>query len=280
MAITSKIYLLTNNINGKKYVGQTWAEKLEDRSGHNGSAYKNSPYIFNAITKYGFENFSYELLEECNSQEEADLKEDFYIDKYQTRNPDIGYNIKNGGSHGKHSDESKLKISKSLNEKEWSPEALKAKAEAGHKWKDKKRGPQSQEQRDQNSQFMKERHKINGHPMQGKHHTEEAKQKISEAGKGRVFSEERNQKIAEKNKMPKEKEDGILQAYAEGVTIKDICKKFETGTTSVYRVLKRNNAYVPREHKAWVGKTHSQETKDKMAEARKAYWNNKQKENY
>lgn len=270
-----KIYLLTNNTNGKKYIGQTWADILESRAGNNGSAYKNSPYIFNAITKYGFENFSYELLEECDSQEEADLKEEFYIEKYQTRNPDIGYNIKNGGSHGKHSDESKLKISKSLNEKEWSPEALKAKAEAGHKWKDKKRGPQSQEQRDQNSQFMKERHKTNGHPMLGKHHTEEAKQKISEAGKGRVFSEERNKKISEKNKMPKEKEDGILQAYAEGMIIKDICQKFETGPTSVYRVLKRNNAYAPREHKAWVGKTHSQETKDKMAEARKAYWASK-----
>ena len=58
--MSCKIYLLKNNVNNKIYIGQTWAERLEDRMGKNGSQYKNSAYIYNAIKKYGAENFSYD----------------------------------------------------------------------------------------------------------------------------------------------------------------------------------------------------------------------------
>lgn len=48
-----------------------------------------------------------------------------------------------------------------------------------------KHPPMSEERRAQMSAFMREHH-----PMKGKHHTEEAKRKISEAGKGRKVTEE------------------------------------------------------------------------------------------
>src|ERR1700743_807675 len=104
------VYLLTNSINGKIYIGQTWEQPVEKRM-KGGSKYANSPYIFAAIQKYGVENFKYTILAECKTQEEADRLETENITKYDSRNPEIGYNLKEGGSHGKHSEESKLKIS-------------------------------------------------------------------------------------------------------------------------------------------------------------------------
>ncbi len=90
------IYKTTNLINGKIYIGQhkhsTWDEK-----------YKGSgTLLFRAFEKYGFDNFKCELLESVNSQEELNEKEKFYIDKYNSKNITIGYNLADGGVGGSH----------------------------------------------------------------------------------------------------------------------------------------------------------------------------------
>ena len=276
--MSCKIYLLKNNLNNKIYIGQTWAERLEDRMGKDGGQYKNSTYIYNAIKKYGAENFSYDLLAEVYSQNEADLLEDGYIVEYNSRNNRIGYNLRSGGSCGKHSEETKEKIRQAILNKVWSEEALRGRATGGAQWKGKKRGPQTQEQRNNNSRMMIERHQKDGHPMLGKHHTEDVKKKISETCKTIVFTEERNKKISEALKMSAEKEKEILDAYLSGVRIKDICAKLNIGSSSIYRVLTRNNIDRNRPRDNWSGAKHSNQTKDKMAIARKKYWSNKASE--
>lgn len=103
------IYLTTNLINGKIYIGQHKSKEF-DRN-----YYGSGIQINNAIEKYGKNNFSCELLQECVSKEELDSKEIYYINKYNSTDKSIGYNISLGGSGiwlEHHSKETKEKISK------------------------------------------------------------------------------------------------------------------------------------------------------------------------
>lgn len=96
-----KIYKITNLINGKSYIGQT-DQKVEDRwrDHKNGKTSKNSP-LKRAIEKYGWDNFSKEVIDTADSLEEALSKEIYWIDHYQTCIPvfgkNSGYNLTRGG---------------------------------------------------------------------------------------------------------------------------------------------------------------------------------------
>lgn len=89
------VYCHTNLINSKKYIGIT-CQPLAQRW-RNGKGYKSSPHFNNAIQKYGWDNFSHEVLFEDLSQSEAEEKEIELIKKYNTRNRKYGYNIAAGG---------------------------------------------------------------------------------------------------------------------------------------------------------------------------------------
>lgn len=258
-------------------MGQTWLP-LHIRMGKEGSNYKNSLYLYGAIQKHGVDKFQYEILVQCRDQESADYLEEYFINQYDSRNHQIGYNLKEGGSAGRHSDETRKKISDSLKAKIWSPQALLGRSIAGKLWKGRKRGPHTNERKVHISEFMKDWHDQNTHPMLGKEHSEETKLKISEASKGRVFSQDSIKKRSEARKMDVGREQSIVQAYQQGKTIESIEEEFGTSRGSIYRILKRNNISRERDHKNWTGKEHSEETKQKMAESRKKYWENKKSE--
>lgn len=106
------IYKTTNLINGKIYIGQHKAEEFD-------STYKGSGTLLQeAIKKYGKENFKVQLIKECFDRNDLDYYEVYYIDKFNSRNLSIGYNITQGGQTKfftgmKHSKESKIKMSSS-----------------------------------------------------------------------------------------------------------------------------------------------------------------------
>ena len=82
--------------NGKIYIGQT-KQTLEERF-CNGKGYRGCPYINHAIEKYGWTSVKTEIIQtDIPSQEEANKLEIYYIEKYEARNPNIGYNIAIGG---------------------------------------------------------------------------------------------------------------------------------------------------------------------------------------
>ncbi len=269
------IYLLTNTVNGKCYVGQTWLSLNKRMGGKNGGNYKHSIYLYNALQKYGTEKFKYTVLAQCSDQSLADELEKDFITQYNSMDPQFGYNIKAGGSAGKHSEETKAKISKAINSylDSLSPKLLAQRVEPiVQYWTGKEREPQSPEIIQHHSEVMKEWHANNVHPMLGKTHTDEAKEKMSKAGKGHAVSDKTRKAISAAHKMTPEREQELLQAYQSGLTIDAIEEKFNTGRSSIYRVLKRNNISRERDRKQWLGKKHSDATIQKMAEARKNYW--------
>ena len=93
------VYCHTNKINNKKYIGQT-CKTLEIRSGKNGYHYRACSYFYNAIQKYGWNNFEHEVLFEKLPKESADRIEKILIQTFRTQNTNYGYNIQNGGTFG------------------------------------------------------------------------------------------------------------------------------------------------------------------------------------
>ena len=91
------VYMHLNNINKKMYIGQTKDIKKRWIP----SRYKNSPFFYSAILKYGLDNFSHTILKENLSQEEANYWEKYYIQKYSTTNENFGYNLAEGGAHSR-----------------------------------------------------------------------------------------------------------------------------------------------------------------------------------
>lgn len=107
------VYQHVNKINGKRYIGIT-KRKPEERWGSNGSNYNSSPHFYNAIKKYGWDNFEHEVLFENLSKDEACEKEKELIKIYNTTDRRFGYNSTTGGEMFEMTDDVKLKMSKSM----------------------------------------------------------------------------------------------------------------------------------------------------------------------
>ena len=92
------VYVHTNKINGKRYVGAT-TQKPQRRWGSTGNNYKRHPYFYSAIQKYGWDNFEHYIFEVC-SENEMHFLERYLISYYGSNNRDRGYNLSKGGESG------------------------------------------------------------------------------------------------------------------------------------------------------------------------------------
>lgn len=106
------IYEHRNKINNKIYIGQT-CQKPTYRWGSRGQGYKNNPYFYSAILKYGWDNFEHSILYSNLSSEEADEIEKRLIIKYNSTNRKYGYNNASGGKNKIPNNETRKKQSKS-----------------------------------------------------------------------------------------------------------------------------------------------------------------------
>lgn len=92
------IYKITNQLNGKIYIGQTvnlrtrWSDHIKMGLGADPPS-RNK--LYPAMAADGVENFTFELLEECDSTQ-LNEREKFYIEFYDSVN--YGYNVTRGGS--------------------------------------------------------------------------------------------------------------------------------------------------------------------------------------
>lgn len=97
------IYKITNKINNKSYIGQSknikyrWKNEKNDAYNSNSESY-NYP-LSRAFRKYGLNNFTFEVLEECNI-EDLDKREQYYIDLFDSiQNGYNQVNVTQGGTN-------------------------------------------------------------------------------------------------------------------------------------------------------------------------------------
>jgi hypothetical protein len=84
-----KIYKYTNPENGKVYIGLTKLS-LKERAGHQGCKYKGCHHFYNAIQEHEekLDFFKVEVLKDNLTLKEANYWEDYYIQYYDSRNPE------------------------------------------------------------------------------------------------------------------------------------------------------------------------------------------------
>lgn len=148
------VYRHTNLITGESYIGTT-SQPLYKRSQKNGNGYVESPLFYEAIQKYGWENFSHSILASGLTREEAGNMERHFIHLYKTNTH--GYNMQSGGFKDiTISEKTKQKISKSLKGRVFSPEHRRNMSlaelgeknhEYGKKWSEERRKVASEQRR-------------------------------------------------------------------------------------------------------------------------------------
>ena len=96
-----RIYLITNQVNGKRYVGKTKRTVIARYEAHLKLMRKKvNRRLYDAMNKYGAYSFVVEEFDVADSNDEANEKEAWYIHLLQTRNPERGYNMTYGGDGG------------------------------------------------------------------------------------------------------------------------------------------------------------------------------------
>lgn len=242
--MSAKIYLITNQTNGKQYIGATITSVKARWNRHvcDSEKERDGQALHAAIRKYGRENFTIETLEEHPDKDHVfNVLEEQYIREYKTHGTEGGYNMTWGGDGWNgmsHSDESKQKMSKAHKGKTLTEE---------HK---RKIGLASK-----------------GRNL-GKTLSKETKKKISEANSGRVLSEEHRKKISERNTGSKRSEETkkkmseSAQIYTYELTdpdgnsyittnLTEFCKDHNLNQGNMSRVC--NNVPKYKSHKGWTG---------------------------
>lgn len=170
----SGIYLITNTVNGKVYVGQS--TDVRDRIWHHQSALRHNrhenSHLQRSWNKYGGENFTFEIIEECE-ESMLDERERYYIAAYDSMDEDHGYNKESGGSLCKHMSEDVVRHLSEVSKGRYVGEKNPMYG---------KHIPCSEEKKKR----LSERFSGSGNPMYGVHrkHTEEENKKASERMKG------------------------------------------------------------------------------------------------
>lgn len=162
------VYKATNRINNKAYIG--WTKNLDDRKRrHKKRSKNNGGEVFHqAIDKYGWDNFEWEILYEGD---DANLKEVELIAEHKTHYSQHGYNLTFGGEGtlgSKRSEESRQKSSISAKNRIVTPERL-------------------------------ETLRNNAIKMRGVPRPEDVKRRISQSLSGKEFSESHLTNIRENN---------------------------------------------------------------------------------
>ena len=176
------VYLITNLINGNRYVGQTSSSIVYRWTQHKSDANTGQDrHLHNAIRKYGSDNFEIKPLVEVNTKEEMDLYERGLIKAWDLRDSNKGYNLTDGGEGCLglvHTEETKALLRANAIERGVVPPSRKG----------CKQPPLTDEQRKQRSIIAKSW--VRSSP------SEETRKKLSEANKGKTLTEEHKKKIA------------------------------------------------------------------------------------
>lgn len=187
------LYRITNQLNSKIYIGQSAKPEYRwyQHKSHSAEGSDHKQYLHNSMAKYGVENFVFEIIVTCRTQEDANEIEAILIEQYNSRDKQFGYNIKPGGNNAPHAEETIEKIRKAT---------INQIATKGHPAQGTKRSAE------QIQNLIKARQE---HPVE---YTEELRQKMSEAHIGIKDSEETKQR----------KSDSAKDAWTKRISYDDI----------------------------------------------------------
>lgn len=151
--MNGRIYLVTNTVNGKQYIGQTITKYSKQGHGH---------AIRDAYKKYGRKNFTYETIcDGITCRNFLDWSEKFWIKVFNSLQPN-GYNLEEGGRRYKN---------------------VSHKPNLGKKASAETRAKMSQSQKEYWSSLIT-------HPNKGRKASEETRLKMSQSHRGRKQSDE------------------------------------------------------------------------------------------
>lgn len=88
------VYMHTNKIDGKKYIGITKQEP--EKRQNNGVGYKSNQKFYKVIEDIGWQNFSHDIIATGLSKMDAEIMEAELIAQYHSDTEDFGYNIQKG----------------------------------------------------------------------------------------------------------------------------------------------------------------------------------------
>lgn len=191
------IYLITNKISGKQYIGQKVNLRGFDTYWGSGN------YIKNAIKKYGISNFEKTILEsDISDREQLNYRERYWISQYNTLHPN-GYNLSTGGEGMvgyKHSNITKVKIGTSnAIALRGNIVSQKTKDKISASTKGKKLTPETREKISKSRigiKFSKEHIEKLRLTSLGRTHTQEQKNKISKSLIGKTHTEASKHKMS------------------------------------------------------------------------------------
>ena len=242
--MTIGIYRIHNKVNDKNYIGSSAMNAMYRWHNHKHllrHQKHTNPHLQAAWDKDGENNFEFFIVEECDKDIILN-REDYWINYYDSRNPQKGYNLKTAEHHF-HSEETKKKIGRGNKGKTVSDEAKKKISDT---FKNK-----PDEFKHKMAEQMSER-------FSGKELSEEHKMKISQSEKGKIVSEEtkRRMTIAKLN-MSEETKKKIGLASKGRRHSEETKRKMSKS---------RKGKYCGENHPMW-GKSQSKESRDKIGKA-------------
>lgn len=214
------IYKITSP-SGKVYIGQSW--NIEQRKGYYSRLRCNrQPKLYASLVKHGWDAHTFEVivpLPEDIDQSVLDNYEILYWQQHMDCNVDL-MNTRGPGVGGKHSEETKQKMSKSF----------KGINKGRPSW-------------NKGVCFSEESKKRMSDSKKGSRHTEETKQKMSKTRTGRKrppFSEDWIRKMSEAKRGSKSPTASPIQHVETGIiysTVKEAAEAFSCSYQTVYNHL-------------------------------------------
>lgn len=251
------IYKVTNIVNNKIYIGQTIKSLNLRRKIHEETPLKYCAYFQKAIKKYGKESFVWEELEICQTREQLNKQEKFWIKFYNSNESKFGYNLTNGGDSFEFNEATKKKISESITGEKNGFYGKKHLEETKQKVSIANKG---KKRSDTYKKLLSENVSGDKNPFYGKKHSLETKEKISRSRIGISWGKH---SIESRKKISISRKKNFHPLKGKPLTYE--CKRKIS--------LKLKGRKVSEETKSKLrGQKRSKETRDKMSISAKLGW--------
>lgn len=164
--------MITNNVNNKRYVGKS-VQPTRRWLGHKSYARRGDlRRLYCSMRKHGVEQFKFEILTWCDSEDAAFLEEKRIVTEWNLCDPRVGYNLTSGGRGG-------CRVSDQVR----------------HRMKLREPSMKGRKHTEETKRLLSIDSSGANNANFGKHKSDETKQKMSDSQKGRKFTDDHREKL-------------------------------------------------------------------------------------